>query len=173
MGRARSRRGVREFAGASRDAKRTAREAMTKERSWALMGWAQRMATLAVRLRSPQLVVLGLVGLSLHRDVDVRDVLVEVPLLRRAAALIGEDPPQLFDAAAGLTDDDGAAWLAGLRDSPMGPADMGYVEEGSGESFAFRRAEPSWDPEVELKDVARPRPLRLTAGRSGRTGLAS
>jgi hypothetical protein len=148
--------GVREFADATRDAKRPVREAMTRERSWALMRWANRMATLAVRLRSPQVAVLGLVGLSLHRDVDVRDALVEVALLRRAAALVGEDPPRLFDAAAELTDEEGAAWLAGLRDSPMGPADMGYVEQGRGDDFTFRRAEPSWDPEVELKDVLDP-----------------
>jgi hypothetical protein len=148
--------GVREFANAPRDAKRALREAMTRERSWAMMRWAQRMATVAVRLGSPQLVVLGLVGLSLQRDVDERDALVEVPLLRRAATLVGEDPPSLFDAAAELTDEEGAAWLAELRDSPMGPADMGYVEEGRGDDFAFRRAEPDWDPEVELKDVLDP-----------------
>jgi hypothetical protein len=147
---------VREFADAPGDAQRELRETMTRERSWALMRWAQRMATVAVRLGSSRLVVLGLVGLSLHRDVDERDALVEVALLRRAATLLGEDPPSLFDAAAELTDADGAAWLAELRDSLMGPADMGYVEEGQGDDFAFRRAEPAWEPEVELKHVLDP-----------------
>jgi hypothetical protein len=148
--------GVREFADAPRDVQQDLRATMTRERSWAMMRWAQRMATLAVRLGSRELVVLGLVGLSLHRDVDERDALIEVALLRRAAALVGEDPPNLFDAAAELTDGEGAAWLAKLRDSLMGPADMGYVEEGRGDDFAFRRAEPDWDPEVELKDVLDP-----------------
>jgi hypothetical protein len=149
-------RGVREFVGASREEQARIRGALTRDRVWALVGWARAMATLAVRARSRELAVLGLVGLSLWREVDERDVLVIVPLLRRAAELIGEDARAVLDDAAELADQAGALWLRELRNSVITPAEMGFSEYGEGESFEFRRTEPKWDPEVVLKDVLDP-----------------
>ena len=66
-----------------------------------LQVWSERIAALAVRLDSPQPLVLGLVGLSLAQADDDHEALLVAPLHRRSAEKLGVDAGRIFDEAAG------------------------------------------------------------------------
>ena len=96
----------------------------------------------------------GLVGLSLFgRDFDPRDALVIYPLLGRAAEMLGEDRPAVFEEASALSDPEGARWLAGLSRSRAGPESMGFEEDHSGGRFRFRNTHAEGFSETELADL--------------------
>lgn len=146
----------RRFVEADEQWKRAVREPMDRNRSWAIVSWAEGMASLAVREHDRQYLVLGLVGLSLfdHRDFDARDAAVVFPLFVRAAELIGEDADDITGTAAKLTDSIGHSWLLSLSPSPTRRTQATHDEIGSGRSFAFRRRGDEWNPETELADFS-------------------
>ena len=147
--------GCRAFARLDEGAKRAIREAMNRDRSWAVVGWAEGMASLAVRQRDRQLLLYGLVGLSLfdRQDFDSRDAALVYPLFVRAAELLGEDADEVTDAAAELTDSIGRAWLLALLPAGEYRVPSTHEEHGSGATFSFRRSGESWDPMTELGDL--------------------
>jgi hypothetical protein len=146
----------RQLAAMDETAKEAIRAEMTTDRSWSLLGWAQRMATLTVRTGDPELAATALAGLSLfdRRDFDGREALVVRALLLRAVSLTGADPSLAVGAAAAGTDALGRDWLRGLGDGYPAPDQMGFVERGSGPSFRFDPVGEEWDPELELGDFA-------------------
>jgi hypothetical protein len=97
------------------------------------------MAALAVRLESPQPLVLGLVALSLADESGDGEAQLVAPLHRRSAEKLDADPFRLFDEAAGLSDLAGARWLREARDSDDQVEDTGYVEDGDGDEFRYLR----------------------------------
>ena len=68
----------RRFARLDEEAKRAVRGEMNRDRSWAIVGWAEGMASLGVREKDRDRLVYGLVGLSLFcwQDFDQRDAAV-------------------------------------------------------------------------------------------------
>jgi hypothetical protein len=144
------RRALDELAAFPARSKERVREELTSDRSWVLLGWGRRMATFAVRVGSRRLVVLGLLAVSLVEAIDEREALIVVPLLRRAAVLLGDDPGGVFDEAAALSDEKGGRWLTELRESALTHADMGYRERGVAETFEFEDTRPSWNALEEL-----------------------
>ena len=115
------------------------REAIDLDRADLLCAWSERMAALAVRLDSPQPLVLGLVALSLADEAADGEALLVAPLHRRSAEKLAADPVRLFDEAAGRTDLAGARWLRDARDSADELEDTGYVEDEDGDGFRYLR----------------------------------
>ncbi len=145
---------VRELTALDPAARAEVHAAMTKRRTWALVGWARNAAAVAVRRRDREWVVLGLVGLSLFgRDFDPRDALVIYPLLGRAAEKLGEDRPAVFMEASALSDPFGQRWLAGLSDSAASPETMGFEEDHSDGRFSFRSTREEGFSEADLADM--------------------
>jgi hypothetical protein len=136
--------------------KQAVRDQMSRDRSWAIVSWAEGMATLAVREGDRQRILYGLVGLSLFDsdEIDARDVQVVYPLFVRAAERIGEDADELTGAAAHLTDSVGRRWLLALLPARGHRVERSHVERGSGRDFRFERVGTDWDPEAELADFA-------------------
>ena len=132
------------------------RREINRDRSWALIGWAERMASLGVRTQSREVLVLALVGLSFFDQavIDSRDAEVVYALLVRATALIGDDPKQVADLAAQQSDPPGREWLLGRMPQPHSAVPPTHSEEGEGSRFGFRRRESDWDPEAELSEFA-------------------
>lgn len=124
------------------------RRAMNVKRSWALIGWAEGMATLGVRANSRDVLVSGLIGLSLFNQhaVDTRDAEVVYALLARATELIGEDSAEVVGLAAEQTDPLGRAWLLDRIPDGLVGVPPSHHEEGEGDSFAFRRREADSTP---------------------------
>jgi hypothetical protein len=145
---------VRELTALDPAARAEVHAAMTKHRTWALVGWARDAAAVAVRRRDREWVVLGLVGLSLFgRDFDPRDALLIYPLLGRAAEKLGEDRPAVFEEAAALSDPWGERWLAGLSTSSASPETMGFEEDNSDGRFRFRSTREENFSEADLADL--------------------
>jgi hypothetical protein len=125
---------------------------LAEANEWALIGWSERAATLAVRLGSRELVVLGLVAASLPRTIDTREILRIVPLHRRAATLVGADVDAVFSSAAAHTDQRGRDLLETLRNSTVRLEDMGFIEDYETGEFAFRETNSQVDTEGILRD---------------------
>ena len=136
--------------------KRAVRETMTRDRSWAIVSWAESMASLGARKRDRHLIVYGLVGLSLfdRETFDERDAALVFPLLARAAELIGADADEVTGEAAELADSVGRAWLLSLLPAADHSVPATHKEHGSGSRFAFRRTDERWDPDSDLADFA-------------------
>ena len=115
------------------------RAGIDRGRAGLLQVWSERLAALAVRLDSSELLVQGLVGLSLAQAEGDHEALLIAPLHRRSAEKLGVDAGRIFDEAAGRTDLAGARWLAEQRDSDEQPEDAGYVEDDDGEGFRYER----------------------------------
>ena len=145
---------IRRFATLDESNKQAIRSEMNQDRSWAIVSWAEGMATLAVREADPQRLVYGLVGLSLfeRNEFDAREAMVVYPLFVRAAELIGEKPDDLALAAAALSDSAGRLWLLERLPSEQHRIASTHSERGVGRDFRFQRLAEDWDPEAELSD---------------------
>jgi len=115
------------------------REAIDLDRADLLCAWSERVAALAVRLESPQPLVLGLVALSLADESGDGEAQLVAPLHRRSAEKLEADAMRIFDEAAGLADLPGARWIREARDSDDQLEDTGYVEDGDGDEFRYLR----------------------------------
>lgn len=153
---------VRAIATATPEDRAAVRAALSPPAARVLLAWGERMASLAVRRRDRDLVVLGLTAVAMAGDelVDFRERLIPVPLHRRAAQLIGEKPKRLFDAAAALSDEAGARWLRDRGRSRAGPRRMGFREGTDADGgFRFRQDPPHGmtqeQLEAELRALAR------------------
>lgn len=108
-----------------------------------LRGYSERMATLAVRERSPKLIFLGLVALGLEGGrFDWRENLLVISLHYDAANRIGEDADAIFREAAALFEAEiGNAIMEYANRSPEGKTikSMGYEANGDGDAFQYVR----------------------------------
>lgn len=148
--------GCRHFALLGNAEKQSVRRAIMRDhdRSWALIGWVEGLATLGVRAGSRDVLVFGLIGLSLFDQdaVDTRDAEVVYALVVRAAELIGEAPREVVELAAAQTDPLGREWLVDRMPGGSPGVPPTHNEAGEGDNFAFRRREANRDPEVDLAD---------------------
>lgn len=136
---------VRAIAAAAPAERAALRGALSARTADLLRAWGERMATVAVRRGDRDLVVLGLVALSLAGEdlVDERERLIAVPLHKRAAKRVGEKPRQLFDEAAALSDEAGARWLRAQRGSRLGLRQMAFKESKDPDgAFRFEQEPP-------------------------------
>jgi hypothetical protein len=108
-----------------------------------LFAYSERMASLAVRERNEELLLLGLLALGVDGwRVDYRDNLTIVPLLYDAAARIGVDPEPIFERAAvmlyGKASDGLRTFLhRSARDRSIEV--MGYAVEADDNGFRYKR----------------------------------
>lgn len=145
--------GCRQYARLDDAPKLDVRRSMTNERSWAIVGWAEGTASLAVRWKDRELLVLGLVGLSLFgSDFDDRDAQLVYPLFARAAELVGADIVDVTGTAAEMADSVGRRWLLDRLKALPSRLPGTHRESGSGDKFSFERVGARWDPAAELAD---------------------
>jgi hypothetical protein len=133
-------RAVAAFSAASPAAQAAIREALDDDASDLLRAWAERMASLAVRLESGGPLVQGLVGLSLAEETDPAEAMLVATLHRRSAEKLGLPVQRIFDGASGRTDLAGARWLRDAGESPDQPEDAGWVEDEDADGFRYGRA---------------------------------
>jgi hypothetical protein len=110
--------------------------------------FAELMSWVAVRKSSPEAVRMGLTALIVeNNNFDFRDMLMELVLIYHSAVKLDLDPLQLFDSAASLAVNEGLAEIvrAFPRRSPhdRSLATFRYEESGQGESFRYRRVDPT------------------------------
>ena len=105
--------------------------------------FAERMASLAVRRRDPELLEIALVALALGGlDSGSREALAIVPLVYRSAERLEVDPQELFEDVARYVGDEAAAQLRAFpqrspRNRSIGA--MGYEEARDEGGFRYRR----------------------------------
>jgi len=139
------------------DAARTdVRAALRREDGRTLGAYAERMATLAARERSPELLSRGLLAVMLDGNSpgeDLRDVLVSIAPLQRTAERLEVDAEAEFDRAAALAGPDTPRALADFPRRP--PAHRSLA--------AFNFIERDDDHGLLYEYVAHPELLRLPA----------
>ncbi|ASR36940.1 hypothetical protein BAY61_20325 [Prauserella marina] len=127
----------------------TERAALSKDRSWVLLAWVERCASLVVVTRRAGLVRTAAFALSLLADdvLDRRDVLLVASLIRRASELAALDFASLATEGCERAGERGRRCLAWLRKVPERTPST-HTESGSGDGFRFRRV-PSGPDSVE------------------------
>jgi hypothetical protein len=105
---------------------------LSQNASRALIGYAYKMATDAVRQASPDLVVRGLAALAIEGGRwDIRDSIIPMALLHHSALKLGMDAGKTFEAGASLSTS--APLSQAMRSFPARrPADRGLT------AFHFR-----------------------------------
>src|SRR6266852_7285814 len=117
--------------------------ALSNEQRSTLLAYSERMASLAVRERSQELVTLGLVALGVDGwRADWRDNALIVNLHFDAAQRIGASPGTIFESAAQLLPEKPAhalrSFLRRSADDKSLEA-MGYVVGNDDDGFRYRR----------------------------------
>ncbi len=119
-------------------------ETLDEQHGRVLREFAERMASLAVRRRSPEDLRLGLLALALAASVsrDIRDEIVVMAPLWRSAEILGLDPVSEFTAAGEAVDGLGGQQL--LSFAARSPRDrslqaMGYIESSDEGGFRYER----------------------------------
>jgi hypothetical protein len=136
------------FSGASPELRAEIVSYVRPKSSHKLFWFAELMSWVAVRKSSPEAVRMGLTALILENNTfDFRDMLMRVVLIYHSAVKLDLDPLQLFDSAASLAVNEQLAEI--VRDFPRrSPQDRSlatfrYEESGQGESFRYRRVDPT------------------------------
>jgi hypothetical protein len=113
------------------------------DQRWIMLAYSERMAALAVRARSQDLITLGLIALGVDGwNDDWRDNLPIVALHYDAAKRIGANPEDIFESAAGLLPDKPASALRSfLRRSAHDKSlkAMGYIVGNDDDGFRYQR----------------------------------
>jgi hypothetical protein len=125
-------------------ARQASAQGILEEQRFTLLGYSERMASLAVRKRDQRLVVLGLVALGVDgwRLGDWRDNALLISLHYDAAQRIAADAGALFENAASLLPPKPASALRSFLRRPAVDKTieaMGYVVETNADGFRYRR----------------------------------
>jgi hypothetical protein len=134
---------IKRFIAAAAPERKEIASLFTREHTDVLLGFAERMASLAVRLSRRDLIEEGLAAVVLERGMlDAReDMLVLAPLCDSAETL-GLDAGALFRAAASLLPGELSRIVAAFPDRPAksrGLDAMGYVASSDDDGFRYRR----------------------------------
>jgi hypothetical protein len=131
------------FANATASERKTLTDAFGPEQAFGLMAYAERMAILAVRNRSPDLLKNGLLALVLEGfKLDARENIMRLALLDHSALKIGMNPEQLFEEAARSATGEAIQHLrefAGRSVEDKSIESMGYSEETTADGFGYSR----------------------------------
>src|SRR5262245_44783288 len=117
---------------------------ISESQRYTLLAYSERMASLAVRERSQELIVLGLIALAVAgcEVGDWRDSIVVIAPNYDAALRLKADPGVLFEKAAALLPDDSAEELRAYLRRPAHDKTlevMGYVPDADAGGFRYRR----------------------------------
>ena len=107
------------------------------------MTYAERMAILAVRIRSQNALKKGLLALVLEGfTCDMRESIMRLTLLSHSAHKIGVDMERLFEEVASSTNGDAERVLrefVGRSVEDKSIESMGYSEEMTSDGFSYSR----------------------------------
>jgi len=112
------------------------------EVQWVLLSYAERMAALAVRLRSQPVLELAVLALGLVRPWDGREKLIVLPTPWRSAEILGVDARSLFERIAAEVPEPGRSDLIEFaRRAPHAQSlsCMGYREGTDQDGFIYVR----------------------------------
>jgi len=124
---------------------------LTRDQAWALLGWAEGACSWAVRVGSPEIVEGVFQSLALlDGKLDRRDLLLVATLARRAARRLDTDLEEVARSSQLVGHPLLPEWIATATEELPST----HVEEGHGQSFAFRREPPGFDP-TELWELLR------------------
>jgi hypothetical protein len=124
--------------------KRKVREGVERDQKFVFLAFAERMASLAIRQRSQEPLMMGMVAIFLQVGTgDVREDILILTLIHAAAQKLGIDPRSVFlesarksgmhDTTSGLD-----AFLA-RSDEDKSIESMGYTEGVDSDGFRFLR----------------------------------
>jgi hypothetical protein len=123
--------------------KRTVRESVERDQKFVFLAFAERMASLAIRLKSREPLMLGMIAMFLQIGTgDVREDILRLALVHAAAQKIGMDPRSLFMESArqfGLDDTSGLDAFLHRSDEDKSINSMGYTEGTDEDGFRFVR----------------------------------
>jgi hypothetical protein len=114
------------------------------EQRFTLLAYSERMASLAVRTRDEELIILGLVALGVDgwQLGDWRDNALVVALHYDAAQRIASDAASVFEKAAALVPPEPAKFLRSFLQRSAANKSleaMGYVVGTDGDGFRYQR----------------------------------
>lgn len=115
----------------------------SSDQAFGLMTYAERMAILAVRIRSQNALKKGLLALVLEGfTCDMRESIMRLTLLSHSAHKIGVDMERLFEEVASSTNGDAERVLrefVGRSVEDKSIESMGYSEEMTSDGFSYSR----------------------------------
>jgi hypothetical protein len=124
-------------------ARQASAQEILEEQRFTLLGYSERMASLAVRDRSQELIMLGLLALGVDGwRGDWRDNAVLISLHYDAAQRLSADAESLFENAAALLSSKAANALRSFlrRSAPDKTLEaMGYVAGTDADGFRYKR----------------------------------
>jgi hypothetical protein len=108
------------------------------------LSYAERMAALAVRIKSELPIRRGLIaaGIAATVTTDDREVMLILPLLLHSMELLGIDPQDALAAINDRIDDDACAFLAAFARRPPEYRTievMGYIVQPDKDGFRYHR----------------------------------
>ncbi len=119
------------------------RESISQEHSSYLLGYAERMASYAVRVNDKKYIEYGLAAIAIENYiVDKRDSLTIIPLLYNSLLKLEEDPQSVFLRSASYASEQiSRTFLSYAQSNPKDVTikEMGYVETDTPEGFAYKR----------------------------------
>jgi hypothetical protein len=123
--------------------KRKVRESVERDQKFVFLAFAERMASLAIRLRSQEPLTMAMMAMFLQIGTgDMREDILILTLIYTAAHKLGLDPRSLFLGSArqfGLDDTSGLEAFLKRSDEDKSLASMGYVEGTDEDGFRFVR----------------------------------
>lgn len=150
---------------ADRSSREVIRGSIDRTRSGMLVGLAEKAASEIVRRHDRDLLVTGLVALSLFSpdEIDARDAMVVYPLHLRACEILGLDLEAVTNEAARLTDEIGEEFLMALI--PNSPETSGmYLRSVPLLTRRSERAQPSSSSPCPRRTQRGSRPSSKTSG---------
>jgi hypothetical protein len=123
--------------------KRKIRESVERDQKFVFLAFAERMASLAIRLRSQEPLTMAMMAMFLQIGTgDVREDIVVLTVIHAAAQKLGIDPRSVFLESArrfGFDDTFGLEAFLKRSDEDKSLASMGYVEGTDEDGFRFVR----------------------------------
>ena len=124
-------------------AKKSIRESVGRDQKRVFLAFAERMASLAVRLNSQEPLMMAMMAMFLQIGIgDVREDIIILTLIHAAAEKISSDPRFVFLESArqfGLNDTSGLEAYLGRSNESKSLKSMGYSEGVDEDGFRFVR----------------------------------
>jgi len=131
------------FIAAAKEERERMASQITDEHSFTLLVFGERMASLAVRQRSPASLKRALAALALEEGRwDPREDMLVLSLIYNAAVKLGLDAASLFEEAAGLALPRMATYFRAFparSDEEKSIEAMGYRESSTPDGFVYER----------------------------------
>jgi hypothetical protein len=123
--------------------KKTVRLSVKRDQKFVFLAFAERMASLAIRLKSREPLMLAMMAMFLQIGIgDVREDIIRLSLVHAAAEKLEIDPRSVFMESAqqfGLDDTSGLEAFLGRSDEDKSIKSMGYTEGLDQDGFRFVR----------------------------------